>query len=148
MADIDFTINEDDGFTVSLMTGFSPVRGNRALLNRFQIAFLTNSRSFLNVDGSVESDFFGGDAPKFLGVPVAVNNMSAIAAAILNAIDSTVSSMRASEQAELPNSERIGSASLSSIDISGDTVFAIIRVVPVETESYGDLVFNIPVRGV
>lgn len=148
MADIDFIINEDDGYTVSLVSSANSVTGNRALVNRFQIAFLSNTRSFLNVDGAVESDEFGGDAQRFLGVPIAVSNSSAIAAALLNAIEATVSSLKSNEPSGVPNTERIDTASLESLSIEGDVVKANISVVPLETESFSSLLFSVPIRGV
>jgi hypothetical protein len=148
MADIDFKINTEEGFTISLDGVSGGVTGNRALLNRFQIAFMTNIRAFLNVDGGVESDNFGGDAPKFLGTSIAVNNTSVIAASLLNAISTTVASLKSTEDASIPGTERISSASLDSLNVLGDVVSANIRVVPVETQSYSDLIFSLPVRGV
>lgn len=148
MADVDFVINQDDGYTVSLISSANSVYGNRALMNRFQVTFLSNTRAFLNVDGAVESDEFGGDAQRFLGVPIAVSNSSAISAALLNAIESTVSSLKSNEPSGVPNTERIDTASLESLSVEGDVVKANISVVPIETELFSSLIFSVPIRGV
>jgi len=144
MADIDFITDLSGNFEISLSENPKSVSGNRALLNRFELTFMTKRRAF-DIGGNVVLDKFGGDATKFISVPRVIADEQGISAAISVAIDQTVDSLKGDDPGHLPDTERIDRAELLSLDVIGDVVTASIRVVPVEAESPGDLEFNLPI---
>jgi len=149
MTDIDFITDLTDGFKISLTDNAGKVSGNRALLNRFEITFMTTRRNFLFNETSPVVDNYGGDASRFIGIPPVLRDIKSIAASVSFVIDQTVASLKSSEPINLPDKERILSAELLSVDFVDDVVTAKIKVVPVETEYYVDLEFNLPiVRGI
>jgi len=149
MADIDFITDLAGSFSISLTDNPGVVTGNRALLNRFEITFMTTRRSFLFNGTSSVVDSHGGDASRFIGMPQVLRDVKSIAASVSFVIEQTVASLKGSELTDTPNNERILSAELLSIDFVDDIVTAKIKVVPVETEYYVDLEFNLPiVRGI
>jgi len=147
MADIDFFRTDDESFTVSLGDNPQKISGNRSLVNRFEIIFLTTSRRFL-WGGSVVIDDFAGDADKYINRPQSLNDLQGIATSVATAIDKTVQSLKSDQPDTLPNTEKLDRAELSSIDIVEGIVYATIRVFPVEVEFYDALVFNFPIRSV
>jgi len=145
MADIDFATDLTNGFYVSITESPKLVSGNRALLNRFEITFMTTKRPY-TFDGQTSViDEYGGDAQRFISVPQVLVDTKSIAASISVAIDETVKSLKLSERVDTPNTERISSAELISIYFVGDMVTAKIQVIPVETEFYEALEFNLPI---
>jgi hypothetical protein len=147
MADLDFYRTNDDTFTVSFGDTPAKVRGNRWLVNRFEIVFLTTSRRFL-LGERVVIDQFAGDADKYINRPQALNDIQGIATSVATAVDTTVAAIRSDEPDSLPNTEKLRSAEMASIDIIDSIVHATIRVIPVEVEFYDGLVFNFPIRSV
>lgn len=146
--DIDFITDLTTGFSVSLTSSPQKISGNRALLNRFELTFLTKRRQF-NLGDTLIQDDFGGDARKFIQTPRVLSDSQGISAAVSVAIDQTVESLKNDEPPGLPDTERLSSAELSSLEIISDIVTAIIQVNPVEVESYDVLQFNLPItRGV
>ena len=144
MADIDFTRAPGDSFQITITNNPQTVTGNRALLNRFQTTFLTKKRLFL-FDGDREIfDNYGGDAFKFIDKPQIASNTQSLASALTLAINETVESMQGDEPDIIPNTEKIAGAELLDIDIQVDSVVASIQILPVETERFGDLIFNLP----
>jgi len=142
--DIDFTTDLRSGFDISLTSSPKGVSGNRALLNRFEITFLSKRREY-NLGGSIIQDNYGGDAGKFIGTPRVLNDAQGISAAVSIALDQTVDSIKNDEPINIPDTERLDSAELSSLEIIDDVVTAIIKVNPVEVESYDVLQFNLPI---
>ena len=142
--DIDFTTDLRSGFDISLTSSPKGVSGNRALLNRFEITFLSKRREY-NLGGSIIQDNYGGDAGKFIGTPRVLNDVQGISAAVSIALDQTVDSIKNDEPINIPDTERLDSAELSSLEIIDDVVTAIIKVNPVEVESYDVLQFNLPI---
>jgi hypothetical protein len=146
--DIDFITDQSGGFNISLTNNPQQVSGNRALLNRFELTFLTTRRLY-NLGDTVVQDNFGGDARKFIQTPKVLSDSQGISAAISIAIDQTVESLKNDEPAGLPNTEKLDSAELQSLEIINDIVTAVIKVNPVEAETYDVLQFNLPItRGV
>lgn len=144
--DIDFITDLRQGFNVSLTQNPKSVSGNRALLNNFEITFLTKRREYnLEDENEIIQDGFGGDASKFIGTPRVLNDAQAISAAVSIAIDQTVESLKKSEPSTLPDTERVESAELVSLEIISDVVTAVIQVNPVEVETYDALLFNLPI---
>jgi len=144
MADIDFTTDISNGFTISIGRSPSKVSGNRAMLNRFEITFLTKLRTFY-VGGRPLVDGYGGDAHKYMIQPGIVNDTSSISISLSAAIENTVDSILKTQDGSTPNTEKLASASLLSVDIIDDMVTASIEVVPVEAESYDIIKLNLPI---
>jgi len=144
MADIDFITILTNRFEVSLTDNPRGVTGNRALLNRFEITFLTKRKQFLQ-GNDVLVDTFGGDIERFVGVPRVLEDTQSIAASLSAVIDNTVESLKNDINNKVPNTERIESAELVEIYNVSGVITAKIRVIPVETENYSVLEFNLPI---
>ena len=144
MADIDFITDLRGTFQISLTDNPQSVTGNRALLNRFEITFLTKRRKYFS-DGQTITDPYGGDAVKFISIPRIINDNQGISAAVSAAVDQTVESMKSDEPSNIPDTEKLDKAELSEINVIDDQVFVKIRVYPVEAEVYDPLVFNLPI---
>jgi hypothetical protein len=145
MADIDFITDLTDGtFQIALDDNPRKVVGNRALVNRFEITFMTKTRTFL-LGESPMIDNYGGNAEKFINKPHIINDSQSIAAAIATSVDQTVRSMKNDEFKATPNTEKILSADVLNVTISGDTTFATIKVNPVELETIDALILNMPI---
>jgi hypothetical protein len=150
--DIDFStiINSSSsttpssGFEISILDNPKGVEGNRALLNRFEITFLTQLKCFL-INDKIVLDTFGGDADKFINRPNVLNNIQSIAAAISVSIDQTVKSMKSDEPENVPDTEKILNANLLSINVIEGVVVAQIEVIPISVEPYSNLIFNLPI---
>jgi hypothetical protein len=142
--DIDFVTDLTDGFSISLSDNPKPVSGNRALVNRFELSFLTQRR-YLDLGGSIIQEDFGGDARKFIQRPVVLSNTQSISAAISIAIDQTVSSIKNDETQGIPDTERLDSAELANLSVVNGVITATIKINPVQVESYDILQFNLPV---
>lgn len=147
MADLDFITDLTSGFAISLTNNPQKVSGNRALLNRFEITFLTHSKSYLLGDnpGSTYIDNYGGNADVLVTTPQILNDPGAITATLSVCIERTVQSMQRDEPENTPENEKIDSAQLLNIYIQNDIIMATIQVFPVETDSYASLVTNLPV---
>lgn len=144
--DLDFITDVSNQFSIAIGTNPQQVSGNRALLNRFEITFLTKTRRFLLNGDKVIVDNFGGDAVRFISMPQVLNNPQSIAAAVSVAIDNTVKSLKGNEPPNIPNTEKISGAKLISIAIEDDGyVYAEIEVIPVEKEFYEAIKFNLPI---
>jgi len=146
MADFDFETDLRNGFEITLSDNPRKVAGNRALLNRFEITFMTKRRIF-GVNNDVFRDPFGGNADKYLGQSRVLNDTQAIAAAVDLAVKETVSSMKeddAQVESLLPT-EKIDRAEVVSLDVISGVITATIQVFPVEVESYEDLRFQLPI---
>lgn len=145
MADIDFIPDLTTGaFQITLGDNAMAVTGNRALMNRFEITFMTLRKQFVLGDTAV-TDPFGGNAPAFINRPGVINDLNGISASITVAIEQTVESLLADQSANTPATERLKSASLLSVDVIGDVVTASINIIPEEVESYDALIFNLPI---
>lgn len=144
MADLDFITDLTGGFMVSMTDNPKKVTGNRALLNRFEIIFLTKSKAYLLGETPV-IDNFGGNADVLVTKPQVLNDSNAIIAAISICIDRTVKSMLQDQSESIPDNEKIVSAELLNMYIQNDIIFATIKVNPVQTDSYDVLVSNLPV---
>ena len=144
MADIDFITILTNRFEVSLTDNPRGVTGNRALLNRFEITFLTKRKQFLQ-GNDVLVDTFGGDAERFVGVPRVLEDTQSIAASLSAVIDNTVDSLKNDTTDQDKDTERIESAELVEIYNVSGVITAKIRVIPVETENYSVLEFNLPI---
>lgn len=143
--DIDFITDLSSGsFEITLGDNPIAVTGNRALLNRFEITLLTMRRQFLLGD-TIVVDNYGGDAHKFISQPAVLNDVKSIDASLTTAIDMTVSSMQNDQVSTIDDTEKIASAELLSINKVQDMITASIQVVPVVTEPYSDLIFNLPI---
>jgi hypothetical protein len=143
--DIDFATDFSDGqFRISLTENPAMVSGNRALVNRFEITFLTKQRQF-SYDGGVVIDNYGGDAGKFISKPQVLSDTQSIAASLTVAIQQTVSSMKKDQSPSTMPTERIANAELISVDVINGIITASIQIFPEEVESYEALKFNLPI---
>lgn len=150
MSDIDFITDFSTGiFQIDIDQSPQKVTGNRALLNRFEITFMTKTRYFL-MDGSDGNgqkilDTFGGNAEKFISVPRVLNDIQAIAAAVSTTISQTVDSIKNNQDASIDKTEKLSGANLSSIDIVNNIVVARIEVIPEQAESSESMILNLPI---
>lgn len=147
MIDIDIT-NNDDG-TIDIFESNNAVLGNRALVNRFQIVFLTNSTSVFYSDSkSPKTDQQGGDASKFIGTPHALATPASIAASMIIAIERTVKVIK-TNQSKVRNAEsRLAGASLVSIDIVDGMIYGVIDIAPEKREPGLSTIYNAAIRKV
>jgi hypothetical protein len=145
VADIDFITDFSSGsFDITIGDNPTAVIGNRALVNRFEITFLTKSRTFI-LGNEYVTDNYAGNSHKFVGQPQVLNNLQSISAALATAVDLTVQSMLDDQPNSIPDTEKLSSAELTSLDIVNDMVTAVIQITPVETESYDILKLNLPI---
>jgi hypothetical protein len=146
MADIDFITDFTDGtFRVSLDDNPKKVTGNRALLNRFEITFLTKTKTYIMEDESVYIDNYGGNSNELIINSSAINDANGIAANISICIEKTVASMQSDQDSGIPDNERILKAGLLNIYIQNGSVYATIEVTPVKYDSYEELSVNLPI---
>ena len=145
MADIDFITDLTAGFVVSL--GDNPLRvvGNRALMNRFEITFLTKAKTYVYNGVQNVTDTYAGNAQRFIENSTNLTNPQNISAAVLLSITDTVNSMKSDEPAGLPDTEKLDSAKLVSLDMVGGRAVAVIKVVPVQAETSEDFLLNMPI---
>ena len=147
MPDIDYIRNINGGFAISFNENSKKAVGNKALANRFEITFLTSSKKYLLGD-TVVTDDYAGNADKFVGHILSLNNEQSIASSMTLAIDRTVESIL-ENQADVTNpKERLVSAELIDISIEYDTVYAKIELTPEEYENYYPLYYSLPIRSV
>ena len=145
MADIDFITDLTSGsFYITLSDNPGKITGNRALVNRFEITFMTKLRVFI-LGNQYVTDVYGGDAQKFISQPQVLNNLQSISAAVATAIDLTVQSMLNDQSASIPDTEKLSSAELTNLDVVNDMINAVIQINPVEVESYDLLKLNLPI---
>ena len=145
--DIDYTINTENGFEVSLGDVPAPASGNKLLSNRFTITFLTTIRQYL-FDGEVIVDSYGGNALVYVGQPQALNNLQSIASSITVAMNKTIDSIKFSQSTVTDPTERLENATLVSVSVQSDKVYATIQLFPVAYSSTSELYFTLPVIGV
>lgn len=144
MADIDFITDPTDTFAISIGDNPQPVIGNRALVNRFEITFLTKTRTYLFGERTVV-DGYGGNADRYLNKPQVLNNTQSIAAAIQACIDATVRSIEIDSPQGIPDTEKLQKAELISLNILNDVIYAVVRVYPIEVEDFNALDFRLPI---
>jgi len=142
--DIDFTTDSSAGFQITLGDNPLGITGNRALMNRFEITLLTKRRQF-GLGDTLVVDNYGGDAQKFINRPAVLADTQSISAALATAVDQTVQSMLMDQSARLPDTEKIVSAKVIGLDMIADIITASIQIVPVQTELYSNLIFNLPI---
>ena len=143
--DLDFTTNLNDGFEISIDDNTQGVEGNRALLNRFEITFMTKTKRYLIGNTSITIDNYGGNADNFINKPQVLNDIQSIAASVSVAVDKTVESIKNDEPPGIPNTEKLDSAEVIDVNIIDDVIYAQIQVNPVEVEPYTDIMFNLPI---
>jgi len=143
--DIDFTTDLTNGFNISLGDNPKGVSGNRALVNRFEMTFMTKTRRFLFDGATTVVDEYGGDAERLINKPTVLNNNQSIAGAMDVVVEQTVQSMKSDEPPNVPDTEKINSAKVIGITIISDVVYGSVQIFPVETELYGDILFNLPI---
>ncbi len=144
MADIDFITDISGQFQISLSNNPQKVSGNRSLLNRFELTFLTARKQFLYGSEFIP-DNYGGDAAKFMNKPRVLSDPQAISASLSVAVDQTIKSMQADEPSWIPDTEKIENAEIVSVEIISDVITAKIRIYPIEVEPYANLEFNLPI---
>jgi hypothetical protein len=142
--DIDFETIVGSQFGITFGDSPQIVSGNRALLNRFEIVFMTQTRVMIEGD-AVITDNFGGDAFKFIDRPQVLNDIKSISAAIATAVNQTVQSILSDQPNNIPDTEKLQSAVLLGTSVIQGTIFANIQVIPIETQPYVDLMFNLPI---
>lgn len=146
MADLDFITSLETGFSISLTNNPKKVSGNRALLNHFEITFLTQSKLYLvGTDESAFVDNYGGNADILVTRPQVLNDQSGLVSAITVCIERTVQSILQDQPESLPANERLASATLLNLSVENGIIYAQVQVLPVETDNYETLVTNLPV---
>jgi len=145
MADIDFITDLSKGiFQITLGDNPLAVSGNRALMNHFEITFLTKTRTFI-LNNQYITDSYGGNASDFIDKPQVLNNIQGIATAIATSIDLTVQCILDNQPGNIPDTEKLLSAELISLDVVNEVVAATIEVHPVQYESNEALRLNLPI---
>jgi hypothetical protein len=147
MADIDYIINTENGFEVSLTDNPTAATGNKALSNRFTITFLTNARQYLLGD-TVVLDGYAGDSLKYIGKPQALNNVQSIATSITVAMNKTIDSIKSNQSTVTDPTEKLNTATLQDVYINNGVVYATIEIIPVAYSSSSELYFTLPVRSI
>ena len=143
--DIDFITDVADEFKISFGDNPKAVSGNRALVNRFELTFMTKTRRFLFDNETIVVDEYGGDAERLINKPNILNNNQSIAGSMDVVVEQTVKSMKSDEPPNIPNTEKISNAKVIGINVINDIVYGIVQIFPVETESYEDILFNLPI---
>jgi len=144
MSDIDLITDLTQDFSVTIGDNPQEVYGNRLLLNIFEITFLTKKRQFV-YNKEVVIDPYGGDAEKIINKQNVFLDSQSLSAALIITINETVKSMQSDETEFTPKTEKIEKAELVSVDIINYTVYATIRIYPMEVEAYADLVWRLPI---
>ena|SRR5271157_3207061 len=143
--DFDYQTDLTNGdFQITLTNNPQGVVGNRALLNRFELTFLTKRRQFV-YNGQYIVDTYGGDAQKFVNKSSVLNDLQSISAAISVAIDNTVTSMINDQPSNLLDTEKLSSAQLLNINVINGVVVAVIQIIPVEAESNDIIKLELPI---
>jgi len=145
MSDLDFGRSFEEGFQIEISDNPGKISGNRLLVNIFEITFMTERKRFFMEDSTETVENFGGNAFSHLGSPRVLSDVQAIAASINIVTNQTVKDMKADEKNNTPATERIDKAEVLSVDTVDGVVTATIRIYPVETERYADLIFNLPI---
>ena len=143
--DIDFITDLTNEFKISLGDNPNGVSGNRALVNRFEITFMTKTRPFLIDGDTTVIDEYGGDAERLINKPNVLNNNQSIAGVMDIVVEQTVKSMKSDEPTNIPDTEKINSAKVIGINTISDVVYGTVQIFPVEVEQYGDILFNLPI---
>lgn len=133
------------GMIVSVLDSPSQCYGNVAMSNRFRALFLKSQYTLRDSNGNVEYDPIGGNGSRFIGVNQVLGEDQALIGAISIAIDETVESMIATETDNMPDEEKISSATLSDLYIEQGVVVAEIELVPKKVESVEDLQLRVPI---
>jgi hypothetical protein len=144
MSDIDLITDLTQDFSVTIGDNPQEVYGNRLLLNIFEITFLTKKRQFV-YNKEVIIDSYGGDAEKIINKQNVFLDSQSLSAALIITINETVKSMQSDETEFTPKTEKIEKAELVSVDIINYTVYATIRIYPIEVEAYTDLIWRLPI---
>jgi len=144
MSDIDLITDLTQDFSVTIGDNPQEVYGNRLLLNIFEITFLTKKRQFV-YNKEVVIDPYGGDAEKIINKQNVFLDSQSLSAALIITINETVKSMQSDETEFTPKTEKIEKAELVSVDIINYTVYATIRIYPIEVEAYTDLIWRLPI---
>ena len=145
MADIDFQTDLTDGtFRITLGDNSTSVIGNRALVNRFEITFMTKARTFI-LGNTYVTDNYAGNAQKFINKPQVLNNIQSISAAVATAVDLTVQCLLDDQPSTIPDTEKLSKAELISLDIVNNMINAVIQITPVVTETYDVLKLTLPI---
>jgi hypothetical protein len=143
--DIDFnTILNENEFYVE--PSLNSVSGNRALINRFEIILMTNWRQY-RYEGSDESvlDSFGGNAFNTASDVKNITDETSITASMSVVVQNTVDSIKLDEHDGIPDNERISSANISNVYVSGDTIYTDIDIKPIEKEDIINTNISIPI---
>ena len=131
MPDINFSRSFNSSGNVVYGIGDQPATGNKLLMNNFEKTFLSNLTF-----GDAFGVPYGGNALNFIGASYNPDDLDTINALAALAVDQTVKSMLGDPlNISKPNTEKLQSASLLSIDITTTGSSAIkIKIVPVERQ--------------
>jgi len=144
--DIDLNYTVDDGlYERNLGDTYNTITGNRALLNRFQITMFSEGNSYVDNNGNVVTDDFGGRFMSMIGDKNSLTNTQGMIVSMTAVIDNTVKSLK-SDELNLPNTEKIDSASIKELQKDGDKISVIIDVTPVEVEYGINNYFYLPIK--
>lgn len=144
--DINYSINTENGFSISLGDNPQAATGNLFLSNRFTITFLTAIKQ-VQLNNTLVTDSYGGDAQLYIGQPKALSNQQSIAAAITIAMQKTIDSIKGNQSMLTDQTEQLSDAKLISVAVVNNIVKATIQIIPVKI-STGALYFTIPIIGV
>ena len=144
MKTIGYTANFTNGFSIEIGPNPNIVNGNRFLANLFEVLLLSNIQSFV-YDGIVIEETNVGDLENMVCDDNIAFNKEALTMSIINAINRTVASLKASENEKTPNAERIKSALLTDIITNEDGLNVSISILPVEIEKGFNSTYNLPI---
>ena len=143
--DLNFSAENTDKYQISVFEGQKVTYGNPALVNRFNVAFLKDA-TILVGSNTYDADYCGGGGGKIISNNLVKSNPNAILGAINIVVNNTVTSLKATETEDMPDTEKIHTANIKDISISNsEVVEADIEIVPVETESSEGLSLRIPI---
>ena len=144
MKTIGYVSNFTNGFSIEIGPNPNIVNGNRFLVNLFEVLLLSSIQSFV-YDGTIVEVTNVGDLENMVCDDNIAFNKEALTMSVINAINRTVLSLKASENEKTPNTERIKSASLTDITTNEDRLSVSIKILPVEVEKGFNPTYNLPI---
>jgi hypothetical protein len=138
MSDINFSRAFDSSGNVLYSIGNQSATGNKALANLFEKTFLSNIK--LN---DIFGKPYGGSALSFIGQSYNPDDINTLIAMVALSTDQTSKSiMDDPMNIKRPNTEKLKSASLLSVDITREAAIAIrIKIIPVQKQTDIELLF-------
>jgi len=136
MPDLNFSRKFDSSGNVVYSIGDQKAVGNKSMANVFEKTFLSNIK-FNDISGIP----YGGNALDFIGRTYNPDDVDTLIAMVAMSIDQTVKAMTSDPQnIYRPNTEKLQSAHLVSVDITKESSAAIrIKLIPIEKQTDTEL---------